>query len=159
VFVPAPCPKLGERTACPNISVNDYLCGERSSAWSEGMHGFLQSSLYALPLTFCMSGIIAKQTINDANRDWHQTYLQTQAVTKLLEQLWNHRHWYWRANLLEMAFEQPLDLLSNRRRRVSIQRPSRFLGAEGLANWAKKGHPLWPSGAPDPGGIEAISRW
>ena len=42
---------------------------------------------------------------------------------------------------------------------VSIQRPSRFLGAVGLANWAKKGHPLWPSGAPDPGGIEAISRW
>jgi hypothetical protein len=42
---------------------------------------------------------------------------------------------------------------------VSIQRPSRFFGAVGLANWAKKGHPLWPSGAPDPGGIEAISRW
>ena len=42
---------------------------------------------------------------------------------------------------------------------VSVQRPSRFFGAVGLANWAKKGHPLWPSGAPDPGGIEAISRW
>jgi hypothetical protein len=42
---------------------------------------------------------------------------------------------------------------------VSVQRPIPFLGAVGLANWAKKGHPLWPSGAPDPGGIEAISRW
>jgi hypothetical protein len=42
---------------------------------------------------------------------------------------------------------------------VSIERPSRFFGAVGLANWAKRGHPLWPSGAPDPRGIEAISRW
>ena len=42
---------------------------------------------------------------------------------------------------------------------VSVQRPSRFFGAVGLANWAKRGHTLWPSGATDPGGIEAISRW
>jgi hypothetical protein len=42
---------------------------------------------------------------------------------------------------------------------VSVQRPIPFFGAVGLANWAKKGHLLWPSGAPDPGGIEAISRW
>jgi hypothetical protein len=46
-----------------------------------------------------------------------------------------------------------------KRRSVSVQRPIPFLGAVGLANWAKKGHPLWPSGALDPGGIEAISRW
>jgi glycosyltransferase involved in cell wall biosynthesis len=43
--------------------------------------------------------------------------------------------------------------------KVSVQWPIPFFGAVGLANWAKRGHPLWPSGAPDPGGIEAISRW
>lgn len=40
-----------------------------------------------------------------------------------------------------------------------LRRPSRFFGAVGLANWVKKGHPLCPSWAPDPGGIEVISRW
>jgi hypothetical protein len=42
---------------------------------------------------------------------------------------------------------------------VSVQRPGRFFGAVGLAKLAKKNHPLLPSGALDPGGIETISQW
>ena len=57
-----------------------------------------------------------------------------------------------------LDFLLELTELGHERLNVSVQRPSRFFGAVGFANWAK-GHQLWPSGAPDPGGIEAISRW
>jgi hypothetical protein len=40
----------------------------------------------------------------------------------------------------DLVFQSPIN--QHARSNVSVQRPIRFLGAVGLASWAKRGHPL-----------------